>query len=210
MFRLFVRLAVTLTVLFTVLAGLIRARPYDGTAIRAFIAPPSGCAAPCWQNIRPGTTSADHALRLLRESPRIDKVDLDFSISRDEGWLFWQWSDDQPDDLVAPANNSVRIDLNTATSILLATQIRLGDLWLAFGAPDMIRRIQFGDTLHLETVYRNVSFQAQVELPCSASPNDLWLAPVNMLWVNGITSVYSPSAWNRADLMRCEGSGRFR
>jgi hypothetical protein len=76
------------------------------------------------------------------------------------------------------------------------------------GAPEDIRKMQFGATLHLVTVYLNVSFQAQVELPCAASPHDLWHAPVNILWVKGINTVYSPAAWNRAELMRCEGSGR--
>ena len=210
MFPLFLRLAIGLTLLFTALVGLVRTRPYDDTAIRAFVAPPPDCAAPCWQNIRPGTTSADNALLLLRASPRIERVAMDFSISRDEGWLFWRWSADQPDDLVVPANNSVRVDLNTVTSILMATHIRYGDLWLALGAPDDIRKRQFGDWLYLENAYLDESFLVQVHLPCTVPSNELWIAPVSVLWIEGVASAYPPTTWKLAELTRCEGSGRAR
>jgi hypothetical protein len=206
-FHLFLRLAVGLAVLFTALVGLIRARPYDDTTIRAFIEPPEGCAVPCWQNIRPGTTSADHAMRLLRANPRIETVGYDFNFSRADGWLFWRWSGRQPDELIAPANNTVRVDYNTVTSILMATRIRFGDLWLALGAPDDMRQMQFGDRLYVENVYLDESFLVQVQLPCAASSDDLWLAPVNVLWVKGIPSTYTSTVWSQSDLTHCEGPG---
>ncbi|MBI5667628.1 MAG: hypothetical protein HZC41_06435 [Chloroflexi bacterium] len=190
----------------TAISGL-RLLPVDRRAISAFLLPPPGCPAPCWFGIRPKITSAADALRLLLAHPWTANVESVINFSRADGWLNWQWAEQPPDAPVAPANNTVRIDYNTVTSIRLATRIRLGELWLLLGVPDDVRRMQYGDRVYLDLVYRDQSLLVQVELPCGAPARALWSAPVTLLWLTDLPAAFAPAAFSLMGLTRCGGGG---
>ncbi len=59
-------MALLLSGLFLLPVLLIRAQPYDDGGLRAFLTPPEDCPAPCFMGIRPGVTTTEEALEILK------------------------------------------------------------------------------------------------------------------------------------------------
>src|SRR5688572_3629883 len=91
----FLRFALALTTLFTGLLGAIHLQPYDDSDVRAFVAPPQDCAAPCFMGIRPGETTVGEAVDILWAHPWVDQV-REFTSARGQRTIFWTWSGQQP------------------------------------------------------------------------------------------------------------------
>ena len=67
MFRFYLRLSLLPLTLFSAVLLLIHAQPYDDHDLRQLLLP-EGCPAPCFMGIRPGVTTEDEALKILRSS----------------------------------------------------------------------------------------------------------------------------------------------
>src|SRR4051794_14092484 len=95
-----IRLAILLIVLFTAVLLLIHAQPYDDHELRQLLLP-EGCPAPCFMGIRPGVTTMDEALELLKKSGWIE-IESSYSISgRDTSTLRFAFNGNQPDVIYA-------------------------------------------------------------------------------------------------------------
>lgn len=186
MYRPLLRLSLVLVIAFTLMVGLIRARPYDGSLIRLFIMPPDGCPAPCWQGIRPGITNTDTALRLLRSSPWVGSVQTQFYLGYSNGWITWQWDGSQPPLTARTGQDNLGIYYSTVQNISIMTRIRYGDLLLTLGKPDWVKRDVLAGTIYLDHAYLNPSFLVKLKLACNFPARKLWLEPVTIFWTKHV------------------------
>jgi hypothetical protein len=139
--RFYLRLILLPILFFTVILLLIHTQPYDDRELRELLLP-NGCPAPCFMGIRPGVTTRDEAMRLLKAS---DWVEMDTAevIDGIQGpTLGFRWSGKQPDlisewfGLTLVFQNAAP---NTITKISFQIQyeMQLGTLNLALGRPSV-------------------------------------------------------------------------
>lgn len=140
---LLLKLALTLIVVFAAALGLIRAQPHDDSALRAFLAPPSGCAAPCFMGIRPGVTTGAEAVDLLAAHPWVAALNRAYyHVADDYGMLKWTWSGLQPGWVQAAREGWIAVDRqmgdrrSVVSSVSIASTIGVGGVYLALGQPD--------------------------------------------------------------------------
>src|SRR5579871_5051602 len=96
--RLIARLSLLLLIMAAALLILIRAQRYDGARVSQFF---NACTPmPCWQGIRPGDTSINEALSILRAHPWVQTISEVYA-SPYEGdtrtvLIYWTWSSGYP------------------------------------------------------------------------------------------------------------------
>jgi hypothetical protein len=83
-----------LITLFSLMVALPRTRPYDDSALRAFLMLPN-CPLPCFMGIRPGVTTVDEAITILQNHDWVKNVLLEEG-SFDPVYVTWEWSGVQP------------------------------------------------------------------------------------------------------------------
>jgi hypothetical protein len=89
--------------------------------------------------IRPGVTTGDETLELLRASDwvrYIRHINLESDILTYTGSIRWEWSGKQPAWIDTRHDSWIWINENRVNSINIRTRYRLGEIWLAYGAPD--------------------------------------------------------------------------
>lgn len=137
------RPALALALLFTLLTLLIRAQPYDDRAGRALASP--GCAAPCFMRIRPGVNTMPEAVYLLtahewvasrfEDFPSQIRFSITFGAGLPRTLVHWRWSDARPD-WIAEQPGTLLLEDREFLSIGVETRLRVGEVLLAFGRPD--------------------------------------------------------------------------
>jgi hypothetical protein len=165
------KVALCFTVLFAGCIGLIRAQPYDDSELRTFLAPPEGCPAPCFMGIRPGITTYDEALAILRAHRWIGEISVPQA-----GSVTWRWNGLQPPVLNARRENFggdyagyIRFNSdNTVLGVTVPTRIRFGDISLFFGKPHLFD--------HLTIRIEGVDFKRSQY--CVGRPPYYWHTPV--------------------------------
>jgi hypothetical protein len=137
MIRLILALVPRLALSFAAVIGIIHALPNDDDAVRAFLAPPDGCAMPCWEGIRPGETTLDAAMTRLRNHPWANRV-IVTQPSSDTTVLFisWSWTGQQPSYIDGTERARMRLYHGVVREIELPTTIPLGRIWLVLGQSD--------------------------------------------------------------------------
>ena len=137
MFRVLIRWMVLVTGVFGGVVGLIRSRPYDSQGLAAMLYVPTNCVAPCWQGIRPGTTSADDALAQINQVAAVR--DLGSQLDTHPGQIFWHWHEDHPGLLLDSARWAyIWLEENVVSSVFLPDFRRFADLYLWLGRPDQV------------------------------------------------------------------------
>ncbi|HLU10082.1 MAG TPA: hypothetical protein VK003_10485 [Oceanobacillus sp.] len=134
-----VKLALALTGIFAASLALTHAQPYNGEDLIALITPPANCAMPCWNGIQPGVTTANDAAAILQADPNVaDVLVLPGKIS-------WWWNGEQSSLLDASGRafhgrmeTAMVNGQETITSIVLDTNVLLGDVRLTLGEPDSL------------------------------------------------------------------------
>lgn len=134
------RLGAALALAITGGLALISGQAYDGQSLRDLLAPPPGCAMPCWEGIQPAVTSLDDALAILAEHPWVE----DYYVT--PGKVSWWWNGQQPPTLADSGRAfhgrmeyAVINDVPIITSIVLMTTVPLGDVRLTLGEPGAVR-----------------------------------------------------------------------
>jgi len=136
MTRFFVRAAVVLMVLFTVVLVLIRAQPYDDSQAQSLHNLIWECSQPCLIGIHPYETSVDDAIEKLRLSGWV----RDFRLLQ-SGMFVWDWTDKQPDwitDNDTDDAGQLGVSKDSVRGIVLRTDISLMDVFLALGFPSRV------------------------------------------------------------------------
>ncbi|MBZ0280679.1 MAG: hypothetical protein K8L97_08045 [Anaerolineae bacterium] len=132
------RLTPVLLVVFAVCAVVIRAQPYDDSAVRNFLSP-ADCAAPCFLGIMPGITAGSTAVEILQTHPWVDakSIYIGRNSSRPYSWATWEWNGRQPAYLAGGGYlNYANVLDQTVQVIHVRTAFPLGALLLALGKPD--------------------------------------------------------------------------
>ena len=117
---------VGLVTLFSALIALIHAPPERHPALEALLIPPSGCRMPCFIGIRPGHTSAQQAVELLRAHPFVGEVQVVGAGERQLSSVRWQWSPDAPPGIAGFRDNTLEVNRDTVTGITLHVSRRPG------------------------------------------------------------------------------------
>jgi hypothetical protein len=125
MTQLIIRMILLLLPVFALMVGLIRAQPYQNEEVRAFLAPPEGCAPPCWQGIRPGITTLDEARSIVE---RYGVLQGPPSVQR------WEWNGTSPSFIQSEIGRLVLWD-GIVYQVELPNVVTLPDVLLTFGAP---------------------------------------------------------------------------
>lgn len=138
--QLYLKLALIPTLIFAAMIGLIRAQPYDDSALRALLTPPEGCPAPCFMGIRPGVTTMEEALVILEESEWVaeivypnnhnptDKINL----------ITWYWNRESSQFILPDSGGNIitKVDHSVVDFIRINTSIPLAMIELLWGAPE--------------------------------------------------------------------------
>ncbi len=167
MMRLLSRLTVMLTVLFAVMIGLIRTRPYDSRDLRAFFAP-ENCNRPCWQNIQPGVTTIDEALTLLRADRWVSRVE------RSANQIHWSWSGQQPALVDSSVPGIMLIERQRVVAVSVQLNAGFGDLQLAFGQPRFTGAGKFSESVRIHFTYPAEHLTFVMQLVCPMGPASFW------------------------------------
>lgn len=139
MIRFYLRLGLILLSLLTGMLLLIHAQPYDDHELRALLLP-EDCPIPCFMGIRPGETTREEAIRLLKAS---DQIEIKSSNGPDTNLgapMSFSWLKNKPR-LIAESSQLTIVfqssDPNRVIQISfrLQREVTLGDFYLAFGMP---------------------------------------------------------------------------
>ena len=140
MLRYWLRSLVTLTMLCILPVLIIRAQPYDDHALRAFLLPPEGCAAPCFMGIRPGVTTARDAVALLEAHEWVEMVWADNEPVTGNANLLtdlsWTWERTAPKWVNINVRGWLNFRRGYVNTIVIDTHLRLGETLLIMGKPD--------------------------------------------------------------------------
>jgi hypothetical protein len=121
---------------------LIRAQPYHDDALRAVLIPPATCPAPCFMGIRPGSTSFEQALGLLRDHAWIEQLGPRQRLSPSIVLNAWRWTGA---DRYLPADgfdSFIYSEARTITNVTAQTGIPLIEIWWLYGPPYWMRRFE--------------------------------------------------------------------
>jgi len=137
----FSRVALLLSGLFLLPLLLIPAQPYDDSGLREFLAPPEGCAAPCFMGIQPGMTTVDEALAILSQDPWVKPGSADewHAAYATAPVLIWEWGEAAPDWIDRQENGYVKFVDGRVDMLIIGSELYWGDVVLAMGRPDQYR-----------------------------------------------------------------------
>lgn len=194
-----------LTVLFAIGVGLVRMQPQPADAMlrRVLLAE---CLAPCWEGIRPGVTSMDEVIPLLRTHPWVTQIRSDLYADYGEGWLRWQWSADRPAFIPETHSNNLWIDnRNLVKNIEIRTTVPLGTMLLFLGKPDWSNVYPLGNQLiQVNSAYSDRSFFILFQVTCSTSLKKFWHTPVRIYWVDHISGIGNIPGLMPHKVLRCD------
>lgn len=144
MSRFYLRLMLIPFVIFTAALLLIRVKPYDDHGLRQMMLA-DGCPAPCFMGIRPGVTTRDEAIVLLKasqwleiEPSKLNGEDITFP-------LMLKWNGNQPALFYASEGVALTFQYTKPPKVsqirfLLRNEITLGDVYLSLGKPSRLSR----------------------------------------------------------------------
>jgi len=174
--RFYLRLVIIPLVFLTTLLQLIHVQPYDDHELRQVLLP-DGCSAPCFMGIRPGVTTMDETLAILKANKWID------NIRTHAGTIEWTWSDLSPDivDRRYPGYvqlSNVPSELCCVGSLKFNSRFTLGDLYLLLGRPPRTNLVR-GTTSTYALV--SISYSEQrirlfTSIDCPSNRQKVWQA----------------------------------
>lgn len=141
MSRFYLILTLIPTVLFTVMLLVIRTQPYDDHQLRQLLLP-EGCPPPCFIGIRPGITTVEQALALLRQNDgvqiiKVDPTEVNGSASQITR-ISWSWNTASPQRspfIDTQKSGVINVSDGKVYGIDIETSVQLGDYWLVENAP---------------------------------------------------------------------------
>jgi len=202
MLRLLLIPMVALTLMFGAAIGSIRAQPDDTAyrqSLRDFLLPPQGCAAPCWQGIRPNETTLTEALALLESRGWSGSVNFQRGMAMDTGLLVVQWSGQQPSFINSQRPAIFWIEANVVERMSIALTIPYGAAWLSLSPPEQ-GAVSLGSVstpiLSHYAAYTADDFVLYSGMSCPLTPQRLWDARIELLL--GMTDEFDLSEYDLA------------
>ena len=201
------RLALSITMLFALLLGVLRLPSIGKEAgAAAFFTPPSNCGIPCWQAFQPGVTGRENAIALLGRLKWLPVSDC-LSTSFDTCSGFFWVNNAHPE-----YHAYVYLGSDQVYQIALSNPgLTLGDVWLTFGRPDFgvpdtryRASLGNGGITYTAMWFGSDGINTQVQLLCPANFSGLLQAPVStlILWHRDATPTQDASRDALPDLRR--------
>lgn len=175
MARFYLRVMPLLSVIIAAVLMLTRTQPLPDDTLRPLLMP-EDCAAPCFMGIRPGITTIDEAVGILKASGWTADIRMQPSASR---WIVVEWNANAPAWLRPPNvynETSMAMLDSRIDEIHVITDLRLADAELLFGRPNATFISTFngmtGDShdfpmLNYSAAYLNRSMLVAVSNMCS-------------------------------------------
>jgi hypothetical protein len=167
------------TLLFAACIGLIRARPYDDSELRAFLTPPDGCQMPCFMGIRPGVTTREEAFRRLRTDDWTNGIVVNY-VDR----IVFRWSGLQPGIIREDDYGELVIRDEKVNAIYVSLTTPFADTWLAFGPPDWTEGtlvyLASGTAWSQRTGYARVGLHVDSLTACPMKRDSFWNSAVSI------------------------------
>ena len=187
--RMLARLALSFVVGIAALLLLIGSQRYDSSSVVRFFA--QSCSSmPCWQGIRPGTTTTSEALAVLRALPWVEQISPVYASpnANNNGTvlIYWKWSRSYPfaDTRALVQQGIIVTDEGVVRQIYLTTGIPLGDLWLTLGSAEggVINSLTDQQRLRVDQtsffVRDGLAATASLYADCSTELASFWHTPV--------------------------------
>jgi len=185
---------------------LLNSQPYQNNAVEELLATPAHCGTPCWAGIRPGVTSLNHAIDILRGHEWVTEIEFTPTSAPGSGFLLWNW-DDPPAHVIDPARQgAAAVHQGIVTSLRIPTALALGDLWLANGQPERAVTHTARTTqirVRHFMIYDEQSVQWRSAIACPWHMQNFWLARLD-LWL-GRPSLVEMPLYNRPTRAACPG-----
>jgi hypothetical protein len=180
----------------------IRAQPYDNSAVRAVLTPPDDCAAPCFIGIRPGETVFSDGMRILQRHDWVDRLGRRRRVRPNTRYTTWLWSGTQPY-LDRGISESYLISVgDTITDISIQTSIPLVEIWWLYGQPEWVQQQRAGDgTRYYTFAYPDHNMAAIVRVANCANLSEVLTAPSRLAFTLALNQpVSQPPAGEMSDL----------
>ena len=198
MFRFYLRLIFISLMLFTpTLFLMIRTQPYDDHELRQLLLP-DGCPAPCFIGMRPGVTTTDEMLKILKASGWVDKIE-----GGDFGDFYggFNWNGKQP--LIWQINDSeieIYADMETLNgkikSFLVPSVLSLSRFWITFGEPGWSLSGYGPRGIRYAIWSSNYPCIAIFDLPYDPSLRDVLDAKITMYFTSNDFNSSHASGWS--------------
>jgi hypothetical protein len=190
--RLLLKLSLLMSVLFALAIGVIRAQPYDDGGLRDFLFNSPGCETipdnePCFIGIRPGVTTFDGALAILRHHEWVEH--LTAPTTGDWSTVSWTWSGKQSPFIPTQGDAALNTSLNdpiTVTHIYMDSTAQAKEFFLLLGLPDgagYLPRPAGNDpySRQIFQLYIDPPIQLTTLAPCPLS-DVFWTKPMRITW----------------------------
>jgi hypothetical protein len=157
-----------LCLIFAVSISLIQKQPYDASALSAVLSMSPMCEKPCWQQIRPGITTAEEAVALLEQNGWVN----DLTVYDDS--MEWSWSGQQPRLIKSSVPGRLYLRNGRAFEIDIPLDIELGDLYFLYGKPDWNSSGRGQNQAQLNLVYPAEYLSISIVINCPATRSAVW------------------------------------
>jgi hypothetical protein len=130
----FLRVALFVVLVFSLILFLVREQPYDERQNRQpFIQ--DGCTAACFAGIQPGITTVEEAVTRLEASGWTRGVD-NRTVNNVSGFISWDWSDQKPAWISGNIQGKIWATQKRVVTIVVYGALQLGNTRLSLGSPD--------------------------------------------------------------------------
>jgi hypothetical protein len=146
------------------------------TQAAALLQPPDDCPPPCWQGIRPGSTSSGDGIERLKHLPWVTNLSVIQGIVSYDSIVRWSWNQ-PPNGLDSNRDGRMWTHQGQVYLIELPLTLRLATVWNALGPPDWIeltRSPQQPPAVFLHAWYHGGRLTLEATVPCPVSPWRIW------------------------------------
>jgi hypothetical protein len=131
--------------------AIIHAQPYTDADLKSFLAESGDCPAFCFMGIKPGITTAESAIKLLKAHQWVKVVHVPPQF--DNSQILWEWNGSQSELLQSEATGILQVENGVVKNVMLQTRIPFGRIYLLLGQPDVSRIVMYADYGDLEAFY---------------------------------------------------------
>ena len=108
--------------------------PLD-SEVQTLIGISESCAQPCWQGIRPATTSSTDAIARLNAMPWVVNISAIQGIVTNDSIIRWKWSGQQAKIIDGERDGTIWLHNGLVYSIEIPLKISFASIWQAVGKP---------------------------------------------------------------------------
>mgnify|MGYP000869511859 CR=1 FL=1 len=147
----------------------------------ALLRPLEDCPPPCWQGIRPGSTSSSAGIERLNQMPWITDLSVIQGIVSYDSIVRWAWNQ-PPNGLDGTRDGRMWTHQGQVYLLELPLKLRLATVWNALGPPDWIeltRSPQQPPAVFIHAYFDAGRLELDGIVECPVSWWRIWMAPVD-------------------------------